>query len=44
MGRGTSRNVSANAIASSEDKPVGDVLQIDVTLEIVGMVSLRRVG
>jgi len=33
-GRGTLRNLSANTVASSEDKPVGEVLPLDITLEI----------
>ena len=43
-GRGTLRNVSNNAVASCEDKPVGEVLPLDITLEIDNMVSSSRRG
>ena len=38
-GRCTSRNVSANAAASFEDKSVGEFTSLDITLEIDNMRS-----
>ena len=36
-GKGTSQNVFANAVDSSEDKPVGEVSCLDIALEIDDM-------
>ena len=39
MGKCTLRNISANAVASSEDKYVGEVLYFDIMAEIDGTFS-----
>ena len=44
QGRGTLQNVSDNAVASSGDKPVGEVLPFDITSEIDDTAPSRRGG